>query len=128
MGDDFEKVGAALARESSYVASLALEEFYRNIRSVGVSAVTGQGCDDFERALAEAAVEFHNNYVPFLMEQRRDIEEKRNRIIEEQIKSFESSKAGAQVKRSRNGDEMGSDDDPEMDELEGGVRDFTIHE
>merc|ERR1719174_1463046 len=50
---DFEKVGEALSKETSYVASLArsmslvMEEFYANLRSVGVSAVTGQGCDDF---------------------------------------------------------------------------------
>ena len=37
--------------------SLAMEEFYKNLRSVGVSAVTGQGCADFEEALAEAAEE-----------------------------------------------------------------------
>lgn len=128
--DDFEKVGAALSRESSYVASLArsmslaMEEFYRNIRSVGVSAVTGQGCTDFEQALAAAAQEFHENYVPFLMEQRRDIEEKRKHAIEEQVKAFE--RGTNRAKRHR--DEGNGGDDPGMDDLEEKVRDFTIHE
>merc|ERR1711972_421524 len=80
---DFEKLGEALSRETSYVASLArsmslaMEEFYKNLRSVGVSAVTGQGCAEFELAVTHAAAEFHNIYVPFQVEQRRDIEERR---------------------------------------------------
>merc|ERR1719231_1966392 len=70
--EDFEKLGHALSKETSYVASLArsmslaMEEFYRNLRSVGVSAVTGQGCADFAQALNEASEEFHEVYVPFL--------------------------------------------------------------
>lgn len=123
---DFEKVGEALSKETSYVASLArsmslaMEEFYRNLRSVGVSAVTGQGCADFERALAEAAAEFHSSYVPFLMEQRRDIEEKRQKQIEEQIKSFERN-----MNRAKRGRE---EDDDGMEDLEADVRDFSIQE
>merc|ERR1719468_1400825 len=122
--DDFEKVGAALSRESSYVASLArsmslaMEEFYRNIRSVGVSAVTGQGCEDFEKALAEAAEEFHNQYVPFLLEQRRDIEEKREAAIQDQLRALDSGITRG--KRPREG--------PSMDDLEGDLRDFSIQE
>merc|ERR1719265_287003 len=89
--EDFEKIVEALSRETSYVASLsrsmslAMEEFYRNIRSVGVSAVTGEGCTEFESALAEACVEFRTTYVPFLMEQRRDMEEKRQRAVDEEV-------------------------------------------
>jgi len=124
---DFEKVGDALSKETSYVASLArsmslaMEEFYKNLRSVGVSAVTGQGCADFEKALVEAAAEFHSIYVPFLMEQRRDIEEKRQQQIEEQIKSFERG-----MNRAKRGREDGGDDG--MEDLEADVRDFSIQE
>mmetsp|Transcript_62011 Transcript_62011/g.181217 ORF Transcript_62011/g.181217 Transcript_62011/m.181217 type:complete len:348 (+) Transcript_62011:104-1147(+) len=123
---DFEKVGEALSKETSYVASLArsmslaMEEFYRNLRSVGVSAVTGQGCGDFEKALAEAGAEFHSTYVPFLEEQRRDIEEKRQKQVEEQIKSFERG-----MNRAKRGREDGADD---MEGLEADVRDFSIQE
>mmetsp|Transcript_22471 Transcript_22471/g.46611 ORF Transcript_22471/g.46611 Transcript_22471/m.46611 type:complete len:348 (+) Transcript_22471:48-1091(+) len=123
---DFEKVGEALTKETSYVASLArsmslaMEEFYRNLRSVGVSAVTGQGCADFEKALAEAGAEFHSTYVPFLEEQRRDIEEKRQKQVEEQIKSFERG-----MNRAKRGREGGADD---MEDLEADVRDFSIQE
>lgn len=118
---DFEKIGQALSQETSYLASLsrsmslAMEEFYRNIRCVGVSAVTGQGCADFERALAEAAEEFQTSYIPFLMEQRRDIEERRQRAIEEKIQEFERGH-----KRRREEDDM--------DDLEGDFRSCSIHE
>merc|ERR1719210_902558 len=112
---DFEKIGEALTRETSYVAclarsmSLAMEEFYRNIRSVGVSAFTGQGCADFEAAISQAAEEFHSTYVPFLLEQRRDIQEKRQRMIDEQVKSFE---------RGMNRAKRGREEQDEMMDLE----------
>jgi len=121
---DWEKVGQALNRETSYVASLAksmslaMEEFYRNLRTVGVSAVTGQGCADFEKAVLEAAQEFHAIYVPFLLEQRRDIEEKRRQAVEDQIKTFEAGLIGG--KRGR--------EDDGVDMLEESVRDFSIQE
>ncbi|CAE8586655.1 unnamed protein product [Polarella glacialis] len=124
---DFEKLGEALSRETSYVASLsrsmslAMEEFYINLRSVGVSAVTGAGCADFEKAVADAAEEFHTSYVPFLLEQRRDMEEKRQRAIDEQIKSFE--KGLNKAKRNRD-----ARDDDDMDDLEDDVRNFNISE
>lgn len=124
--EDFEKIGTALGKETSYVASLsrsmslAMEEFYRNLRSVGVSAVTGQGCADFERALAQAADEFRSSYIPFLLEQRRDMEEKRQKVIEEQVKSFERS-----MNKAKRGREGG---DADVEELEADMRDFSIRE
>ena len=72
-------------------------------RSVGVSAVTGAGCEDFEKAMVDACKElyftsafhcgfeircshqeFEESYVPFLLEQRRDLEAKRRAAVEEQ--------------------------------------------
>jgi hypothetical protein len=44
---------AALEADASYAAtlsrslSLVLDEFYKNLRPVGVSAVTGEGMDEF---------------------------------------------------------------------------------
>lgn len=128
---DFEKVGEALSKETTYVASLArsmslaMEEFYSNIRSCGVSAVTGQGCADFEAQVAEAAIEFHEQYVPFLLEQRRDIEEKRQRAIDEQLQAFDRNMDRAKAKRNRA--QMDGDDD-DMEALEENVRNFSIEE
>jgi hypothetical protein len=50
---DFEVYSAALEADSSYAAtlsrslSLVLEEFYSGIKTVGVSAVTGEGMEEF---------------------------------------------------------------------------------
>merc|ERR1712079_466626 len=116
----------ALSRETSYVSSLAssmslaMEEFYSNLRSVGVSAVSGQGCADFERALQEAADEFHSSYVPLLMEQRREIEEKRQRQVDEQIRDFERGLDRAAAKKRNRASAAGAEmDDAGDDTLEG---------
>merc|ERR1712125_4792 len=118
--EDFEKVGDALSRETSYVASLgksmslAMEEFYANLRSAGVSAVTGQGCVDFDKAVKEACEEFHTSYVPFLEEQRRDMEEKRQRAVEEQLKDFRRGLDRAK----RRCDEVDEDETACLEEME----------
>ncbi len=65
---DFEIFQEALETEQSYVGnlaqsmSLALEEFYANLTCVGVSAVSGQGLDDFWVKVDEAAIEYENEY------------------------------------------------------------------
>ena len=67
---DFEEFQTALQDETSYVGnlaqsmSLALEEFYVNLRSVGVSAMTGQGLDEFLEELKSAAIEYEQDYKP----------------------------------------------------------------
>lgn len=135
---DFDKLGQALSRETSYVASLArsmslaMEEFYRNLRSVGVSAVTGQGCADFEKSLQEAADEFHSSYVPLLLEQRREIEEKRQRQVEDQIRDFERGLDRAAAKKrtraSAAGAEVDDDGEDPLEGLDAEMRGFTIKE
>lgn len=44
--------------------SLMLDEFYNNIRTVGVSAHTGAGIDALFQGFLDAAEEFHSTYVP----------------------------------------------------------------
>jgi hypothetical protein len=70
---DPEAFDEALQREkSSYMSSLtrsmslALDEFYRSIRAVGVSAVTGAGMDEFFEAIGAGATEYDRVYRPFL--------------------------------------------------------------
>ena len=42
--------------------SLVLDEFYQNLRAVGVSSMTGAGILDFFKAVDEAVVEYHQEY------------------------------------------------------------------
>ncbi|WWC85970.1 uncharacterized protein L201_000840 [Kwoniella dendrophila CBS 6074] len=76
---DFELYQAALNDsgrnehgESSYMNSLmssmclVLEEFYNNLRAVGVSAMTGEGMKSFFDAVEEARKEYETDYKPEL--------------------------------------------------------------
>lgn len=76
--EDFEKFQAALAEKGrdengeNYMNSLmgsmclVLEEFYNNLRAVGVSAMTGEGVPEFFEAVQEARKEYERDYRPEL--------------------------------------------------------------
>jgi len=78
---DFTVFQEALSNDESYMASLVhsmslvLEEFYQELNVVGVSALTGEGVDNFLEALIQAAKEYEMEYLPEfqkLMQQRED--------------------------------------------------------
>ena len=78
---DFESFQAALAGETSYVSNLAqsmslgLEEFYSQLRAVGVSAMTGEGIDNFLAAVRDGRQEYNTEYKPEYDRLRREREE-----------------------------------------------------
>eukprot|EP00803_Ostreobium_quekettii_P001908 evm.model.scf_3150.3 EVM.evm.TU.scf_3150.3 scf_3150:9994-14571(+) len=75
---DSDEFHAALDSDSSYAStlsrslSLVLEEFYNNLKAVGVSAVTGMGMDDFFQAVQGCAAEYEQFYKPDLERRKRE--------------------------------------------------------
>ena len=90
--DDFENYQEALnADNEGYMGSLnsslslVLDEFYNNIRRVGVSAATAEGIPELFEKFDEAAAEFQEVYLPDLKarfaEQRAAQEAKKERDL-----------------------------------------------
>lgn len=67
---DFEIFQEALDADQSYVSnltrsmSLVLDEFYNNLRAVGVSSLVGSGVDEFFQHVQQAAEEYNAVYKP----------------------------------------------------------------
>lgn len=88
---DGEAFETALRQETSYISTLAsslglvLDEFYKNIKSVGCSAVSGLGCEEFITAVQLARVEYETVYRPeyeqMLKEENERIEEERKNLL-----------------------------------------------
>ena len=95
---DFETFQTALAGETSYVSNLAqsmslgLEEFYSQLRAVGVSAVTGEGVDNFLAAVRDGRREYDTDYRPEYERLKREREE-----LDMKKKETESSGKGKEV-------------------------------
>ncbi|KAL1921546.1 uncharacterized protein VTP21DRAFT_11262 [Calcarisporiella thermophila] len=88
---DFESFQQALKSDGSYMSSLMnsmslmLEEFYNHLRVVGVSAITGEGMDEFLAAVDEAVKEYETEYKPELERLLRERKEREQEKKQEQL-------------------------------------------
>lgn len=69
--------------------SLVLDEFYSNLQSVGVSAATGQGINDFLAALESAKREYYEIYKPEIEARKEAIKQKEEELRKQSMKQFE---------------------------------------
>ncbi|KAJ7954980.1 GPN-loop GTPase [Quillaja saponaria] len=76
--EDYEAFLAATSSDHSYTSTLtqslalSLDEFYKNLRSVGVSAVSGAGVEAFFKAIEASAEEYMENYKADLDKRRAE--------------------------------------------------------
>ncbi|KAJ3052026.1 GPN-loop GTPase qqt2 [Rhizophlyctis rosea] len=99
---DFEVFQKALEEDTTYMGTLVnsmclvLEEFYKHLRVVGVSAVTGEGMEELFRAVDEAVEEYHKEYKPeierMLLEKQAKEEQKRQESLQKLMKDMNLEK------------------------------------
>ena len=107
--------------ESGYMASLsralclAMEEFYCQLRNVGVSALTGSGMEELEGAIESAVTEYHESYVPYLNHQRELMAKRREQMAEKQLNELKNSTSTQ--KQEQEEEEEEDDDLAELEKL-----------
>ncbi|KAG8647546.1 GPN-loop GTPase QQT2 isoform X2 [Manihot esculenta] len=133
--EDFEAFQAAVSSDHSYTStltaslSLVLDEFYKNLKSIGVSAVSGAGMDAFFKAIEASAEEYMETYKADLdkrrAEKQRLEEERRRENMEKLRKDMEKSggetvvlTTGLKDKEARRDTVMDKEEEEEDDDFE----------
>eukprot|EP00199_Chlamydomonas_sp_CCMP681_P006903 CAMPEP_0119113336 /NCGR_PEP_ID=MMETSP1180-20130426/43575_1 /TAXON_ID=3052 ORGANISM="Chlamydomonas cf sp, Strain CCMP681" /NCGR_SAMPLE_ID=MMETSP1180 /ASSEMBLY_ACC=CAM_ASM_000741 /LENGTH=273 /DNA_ID=CAMNT_0007101329 /DNA_START=84 /DNA_END=902 /DNA_ORIENTATION=+ len=89
--EDFDTYHEALEKDATYAAtlsrslSLVLDEFYKNLRTVGVSALTGEGMTEFFQAVDQCATEYHETYIPELEARKQEKEARELRAQQKEM-------------------------------------------
>lgn len=98
--------------------SLMLEEFYRHLSMVGVSAMSGDGIAEFFEKVEEKRVEFERDYKPELERRRKEREaeskEKKERDLTRFMKDMSVDGAG-KAKRPADEDDEDDEEDEQLD-------------
>ncbi|TRM66579.1 hypothetical protein BD626DRAFT_483137 [Schizophyllum amplum] len=134
---DFEAFQAALASHSNTTdsdgeptymnslmnsMSLVLDEFYKHLKAVGVSSMTGDGVDKFFEAVEASREEYERDYLPEIQKARAAREEtlqaakadSMNRLMKDLAVDREKNPSFAEQDRW-NADDEGFDDDADDD-------------
>lgn len=127
--NDFELFQTAIEQEHSYSTdlcrslSLVLDEFYANLRCVGFSSMTGDGCEEFFQAVDDACHEYEHVYrVEYEKWQEKKSKrettkrEKDLKRLKNDLESEPSVIGEKRIRYDQNEDESDEDDDDDEDE------------
>lgn len=112
--------------------SLVLEEFYKHLSVVGVSAMTGDGMDDFFRGVQEKKEEFVRDYQPELERRRAERETQkeatRQRELDKMMKDMRVGGAGTKPKSRPQKEEPETVSDVEDTDSDDAMDGYQAHE
>lgn len=120
---DFQMFQTALDGEKSYSSSLAyslslvLDEFYQNLITVGVSAVTGQGMDELFDAIRKGKDEYYSTYYIEMERKKKYLEKLSKKNKQKDIERLEADrqqdlqKKGKDLIKKEEEEENDDDDD-----------------
>ena len=126
-GEDGDKGRGGYMSSLTRSMSLVLDEFYRTLSHVGVSAVTGEGVDELLEAVKRERGRYYSEFLPGLrvkVERRqREEEERKERMREKLRRDREEGSTGKRVvmdmrQRTAGDDAADGEDEDEVDEAD----------